>query len=436
MEAPSADPPQRFDLLTSRRGRRFLFAALYFSEGAPIGYGWWALPTRLREAGVPIEEGTALSAMLTLPWAFKFLWAPLVDSMRPRRLGLRAWIIGAQIAMGLSLIPVAQIPIPDGYDLLLGFLIVHAICAATQDVSVDALAVATTPALERGSMSAFMQLGMLLGRATFGGVALALERRIGGSTVIYLLVAAVWSSTLLVAFGARGAGVAGATGSLAERLRQFGGTLLRMGRAPETWIGFAIASIAGAGMEATGTVAGPMLIDHGFEKESIGQFFAVPVVVCMAIGAIVGGHLSDRARRDRALASALVLLAVVTAGVSAVAAYSEGPEPVLMVALCVAYTCFGGLTAASYALYMELTHPALGGTQFSAFMGAVNLCSVWSAFVVGRLVAGFGYPLALFTMAAVSLLAIPLLVGLHIWRSRVGTPDAANVSGREEAGTA
>ena len=43
---------------------------------------------------------------------------------------------------------------------------------------------------------------------------------------------------------------------------------------------------------------------------------------------------------------------------------------VLDAALALAYLCYGGFTAASYALYMDLTHPALGGTQFSAFMEA------------------------------------------------------------------
>jgi MFS family permease len=423
---PTRGPRERrAGLLATTRGRRLLFAALYFSEGAPVGYVWWALPTRLREADVPIEAVTALSATLTLPWAFKFLWAPLVDSLRSRRLDLRAWIIGAQLAMGLTLIPVAEIPLAEGYDLLLGLLLVHAICAATQDVAVDALAVATTPADERGSMSAFMQLGMLLGRAAFGGLALALERRIGAANVIYLLVGAVWSSTLLVAFGAgQGTGLGaggggdpaggeGPLGALAERLRRFRASLLGMARRRETWLGFALACLAGAGMEATGTVAGPMLVDHGFERETIGRFFALPAVSCMALGAIVGGHLSDRARRDRALATAIVLLAAAVGCVGLTASMIEGPDAILLAALALAYLCYGGFTAASYALYMDLTHPALGGTQFSAFMGAVNLCSVWSAFVVGRLVADFGYPAALPTMAALSLLSLPLLAVLR-----------------------
>lgn len=44
----------------------------------------------MRAAGVPIEDVTALSAMLTLPWAVKFLWAPGVDALRASGVPLRA----------------------------------------------------------------------------------------------------------------------------------------------------------------------------------------------------------------------------------------------------------------------------------------------------------------------------------------------------------
>ena len=62
-------------LLDSARGRRLLFCLLYFSEGAPMGFLWWALPVRLRESGMPGPDVAALLSLFVLPWAFKFLWA-------------------------------------------------------------------------------------------------------------------------------------------------------------------------------------------------------------------------------------------------------------------------------------------------------------------------------------------------------------------------
>ncbi len=52
------------DLIQSRRGRAFLLALLYFAEGAPIGWLWWALPTRLRAAGAPLDEVNGIATGL------------------------------------------------------------------------------------------------------------------------------------------------------------------------------------------------------------------------------------------------------------------------------------------------------------------------------------------------------------------------------------
>ena len=82
-----------------------LFAALYASEGAPIGFIWWALPTKLAEAGVEVSRITSITAVATLVWGLKFLWAPLVDAWRGPRWGYRSWIVSAQCGMAVALLP-------------------------------------------------------------------------------------------------------------------------------------------------------------------------------------------------------------------------------------------------------------------------------------------------------------------------------------------
>lgn len=78
------------------RRLRWLFSALYFSEGAPIGFIWWLLPTRLTADGLPLQTVTALSAALVLPWTCKFLWSPFVDRHRAGRWSLIHSVLAAQ----------------------------------------------------------------------------------------------------------------------------------------------------------------------------------------------------------------------------------------------------------------------------------------------------------------------------------------------------
>ena len=151
-----------------------LFAVLYASEGAPIGFIWWALPTLLRSADVPIDRITSLTAVLLVPWIFKFLWAPALDLLRGPRWGYRAWLIAMQVIMGLALVPLAWLDPVQHFDTWRMLLLVHAFSAATQDVAIDALAIGAVPPGERGRLNGAMQAGMLTGRSVFGGGVLLL----------------------------------------------------------------------------------------------------------------------------------------------------------------------------------------------------------------------------------------------------------------------
>jgi len=103
--------------------RKLLFAALYFSEGAPIGFIWFVIPVRLRVADLPIETITWLQAVLVLPWALKFLWAPLVDQFRSPRWRLKHWVAAAQLGMGLTLLPLVWLDPVEDFALLVATLL-------------------------------------------------------------------------------------------------------------------------------------------------------------------------------------------------------------------------------------------------------------------------------------------------------------------------
>jgi len=396
-----------------------LFAALYASEGAPIGFLWWALPTILRSRGVPLDEITALTSVLVLPWAAKFLWAPLVDVLRSRW-SLKHWILSAQLLMGLTLIPLLLLDVETQFHLLAVFLILHAIAAATQDVSIDALCIQVASADERGILNGWMQAGMLTSRSLLGGGALIALETLGWTPVFVLLVAVIWSSSgLLLASRIPISSLQSATRNpraLSEFLSLFRAAFSR----PVTWIALFFAGISGAAFEAVGAVAGPFLVDRGFSSSDVGWFFLVPAVACMIAGSLVGGSIADRTPRVMSVRLFLLVLVgcvVLLAGLD----YAESSGGFLLVGLAMVYLSIGLFTASTYALFMDHTDPRLGATQFSAYMGATNLCESWSSFAIGRLAGGFGYWVGFLVMAGVSFFAISLLSAIRPGRSNTTT---------------
>jgi PAT family beta-lactamase induction signal transducer AmpG len=412
------------DLLVGTSRRRFLFFALYVCEGAPIGYLWTALPTKLRAADVPVEQIAALGALLTVPWTFKFLWAPAVDALRSRRFGLRPWIAGAQLAMALTILPLARELRPEDLGWLTPLLLLHAVCAATQDVAIDALAVRRIPAGERGTATGWMQLGMVLGRVAFGGLALWAEAYVGPVPVVTALAILLAGSAALSVLARDHLDPGEAARGALERITASAALLGRALRMPGTLLGLGFAAVSGAGMEVLAGLAGPMLVDQGLDAAQVGRFLAVSGVVGLGGGSLLGGMLADRVSRVRAAGTGLVAVA---AGACAVAFGLDSLSTTwLLGVLGATYLLFGLLTAATYALMMDLTDPRVGGTQFSAFMGAVNFCYVWSVALGGQLVPRVGYPGALLAAAACSLLGLALLPGLRARLHRPRPPRPAD----------
>lgn len=405
------------DFLATSTRRRVLFAALYLSEGAPIGFIWLALPTWLRRADVPIEQITTLTALLVIPWTFKFAWAPLVDVLQSRWWTVRHWIVVAQLTMGLTLIPLLWLDLHRDFALIVPLLLMHAFAAATQDVAIDALCIATTDPVERGRLNGWMQAGMLLGRAMFGGGALLLSRRVGHPAVVSLLILVTTASLLLILMSSwTGPERAGRT---AGHMRQVIRGLREALRHRRTWLGLLFALTGGAAFKSLEVVLGPFLVEREYSDDEIGLFSAGPMILLMILGSLCGGWLADRVPRRRFVAMALLAFVIPIIGLAMSDLWLRGERgPHLLVALALTAFGIGMFTAASYAMFMDLSQPAIAATQFSAFMGATNGCESWSSYTIGRIIAASSYPAGLLTMCGVSLAALPFL----LW---MGPDDAA-----------
>lgn len=395
------------------RHPRLLFAGLYFAEGGPIGFIWWALPVWMRTSGVEPGEIARVMALVTWPWALKFLWAPLVDVLRTPRFGLRAWIVASQLAMALSLIPLLDVDFAATDALLPTLLVLHAIAAATQDAAIDTLAVSTIPVGRRGSINGWMQAGMLLGRSVFGGGAVLLVAGVGQRGVIVLLMLAVLAPAALALRFASDPPLP--PGSRATRLAAYGAQLRELASERTLWIGLLLAATVGAGFEGLTSLAGPLLLDHGVSERIVGRFFLIPAVVAMALGALLGGRLSDRFGRARstAFAQGSAALCVLAVGLTAWNSPGHASANALIALLALVYFCAGAAIATLYALLMAHTRKRIAAFQFCVFMAGINLCMIWSTRLLGLMVDRHGYGPAVVLGSCLSLAALPLIAGLR-----------------------
>lgn len=393
------------NLQSSPARRKILFTILYFCEGAPIGFIWWMLPAQLRSAGVPVDQITAGTSLLVLPWALKFLWAPLVDTIQSQRWTLKAWIVSAQAMMILSLVPMIFFDPAESFPLAFTLLLLHTVSAATQDVAIDALCISSVQEAEYGSVNGWMQAGMLAGRSLFGGVGLYAAAYFGNTAVLLTMIVIIAGVTILIAAAALEMPIRTAR-TVSETL-----SLLRsIASKRSTWFAMAFAIFGGFAYEGVGIVAGPYFVDKGITTKDIGLFFSIVPVLAMMAGAMAGGYLSDRygkrniaAAMTSATATAVFILAALELIVTRqeIIFYFGG--------MTLLYFTIGMFTSSTYALFMEITDKRLGATQFSAYMGGTNLCESAAGLTTGWLVVQFGYAASFSLIALVSLTAIPFL---------------------------
>jgi PAT family beta-lactamase induction signal transducer AmpG len=174
-------------LAQDRTLRTFTLCVLYVAQGIPWGFMATTLPGYLTQKGVDAQIVGAMLSFTTLPYAFKWIWGPIIDSFTLPRFGRRRpWIIFAQAMMALTVIVLVTFDLGTEIKLLTWTILIHTVFNALQDVSVDAMATDLLDDDERGRAN-----GLMYGSKYLGGF-------IGGAVVAHIIAKTNLDTALIV----------------------------------------------------------------------------------------------------------------------------------------------------------------------------------------------------------------------------------------------
>ena len=163
--------------LVENQFRRYVsLSILYTAQGLPAGFTGVVYPAYLYVSGYGPAEVATMWAVIALPWTFKFLYGPIVDSVQAPSYGLRRpWILFAQTGMAVTLGVLLFIPdLAASIETVTLILFVHNLFSSLQDVSVDALAVDILQpdevAKANGFMFAAKRVGIIASGAGLGSL--------------------------------------------------------------------------------------------------------------------------------------------------------------------------------------------------------------------------------------------------------------------------
>jgi len=375
-----------------------LLGSLYFSQGLPFGFFTQALPVMLRQRGWALGE-IGLSSLLALPWALKFLWAPVIDRHWLPQVGRRrSWILPLQ-ALAVTILAALVTAGTGSLVVLMTAVFLLNLVAATQDIATDGLAVDLVTPAQRGLANGLQVAGFRVGMIAGGGLLLAFCDRLGARLTFLALAALMALATLPVAVTREPSGTV--VPEQGARARHF---LRRPGA--RRLLALIIAYKAGDAF-ATGMLR-PFLADAGLTLADIGWLLGTVGFVAGLVGALCGGVLVDRLGRRRALLVFGGLQAATVAGYAALA-WAHPPRALLYL-LCGAEHFAGGTaTAALFTCMMDWCRPESSATDYtvqaSAVVVATGLASALSGFSAQAL--GYG---AHFVLAALLSLAALVMV--------------------------
>jgi PAT family beta-lactamase induction signal transducer AmpG len=377
---------------------------LSFSSGLPLGVVIYTIPYWMQQEGIDIKTIGLLTAA-QVPYAFKFVWSPLVDRWAPRWGRKRGWILVGQLLLALSILALAASAGRPTVALVALLTLVLSFASATQDIAYDAYTVEVLRPEERGV--AVGARNALARAAMFGGRILNTVGPRFGWAPSFAAVAALFVPLAVVTVKSPEPEVPVAPPrTLREAVWDPFVGFFRHARALEI---AAFLFLYKFGDNLAGALVSPFLGLRGYSPEAIGIGQGTVGLVANIAGTFLGGVLATPLGLGRALWVFGVLQAVSNLGYVAVA--SAGVNVGLMYgAMAIEAATSGMGTGAFGVLLLRLTQKRFSATQYALFSSIFALGRTFAGPPAGALVDAIGWrDFFLFTIPA----ALPGLVMLQ-----------------------
>ncbi|PKO60383.1 MAG: AmpG family muropeptide MFS transporter [Betaproteobacteria bacterium HGW-Betaproteobacteria-18] len=426
--APAAKPSWISTLRVYLEPASLRMLILGFSAGLPLLLVLGTLSFWLREAGIDRTTIGYLS-WVGLAYAFKWLWAPLVDRLPipllTRWLGRRrSWLLLSQLAIVWGLIAMSfNDPQVALTPVVWGALAV-AFGSATQDIALDAFRIESADISRQAALAASYQTGYRLAMiwAGAGVLWIAAGAQAAGISgyqhsawhTAYLVMAASMALgivTVLVSpeplrrpMPAAKNAMDWLRGALVEPFADF----LRRYRWQAALI-LALIAIYRISDVVMGIMANPFYVDMGYTKAEVATVTKIYGVIMTLAGAFIGGAMAMRLGVMRVLMLGAVLSAasnLLFAGLS-----TRGHDLTGLIFVISADNLAGGIASAAFIAYLSsLTNVNYSATQYALFSSMMLLLPKFIAGYSGLYVDAFGYA---HFFVATALLGVPVL--LLVW---------------------
>ena len=409
---------------------RMLF--LGFAAGLPLLLVLGTLSFRLREAGIDRSTIGYLS-WVGLAYAFKWVWAPLVDRMPipyfTRQLGRRrSWLLLAQFMVIIGLVGMAISDPRQTLGPVVWCALLVAVGSATQDIALDAFRIESAEPTQQAALAASYQTGYRLAMIWAGAGVLWVAAWVQGDNSAGYVQAA-WQAAYLVMAASMAVGLFTVLiskepvqaelpparnakewlqGALVEPFADF----LKRYRWQAVLI-LSLIAVYRISDVVMGIMANPFYVDMGYTKAEVASVTKVYGVLMTLLGAFVGGVMALRGGVMRILMLGAIMSALSNLLFAWLSGHGHDVHALILVVS--ADNLASGIASAAFIAYLSsLTNIQYSATQYALLSSMMLLLPKFIAGFSGDFVNAYGY--ANF-FNATALLGMPVLILVALaWR--------------------
>lgn len=398
---------------------------LGFASGLPLALTAGTLQAWLTVVGLDLKT-IGIFTLVGLPYALKFLWAPLMDRVVPPWLGRRrGWMLVMQLGVAIGLAAMAVTGPGDRPEILGALALVVAFLSASLDIVFDAYRTDLLLRPERGFGAAVWVNGYRFALLLASAGALLLAGHIGWQNTYLLLAGLMATGVVTIFLSPEPLAPSAPPASLAEAV---GGPLKELFSRPGVVGLLALIVFYKVGDAIAASLQTAFLIGGlGFSVSEVGYVKGLGLGATL-VGALAGGVAMAKIGMVRSLLFFGLLQAVSNLGFMWLAWMGKS-YAALTTSILVENVTGGMGTAAFVALIMSLCNHRYTATQFALLSSLESLGRVFSGRPSADLVEMVGWAQFFFWSFVIALPGIWLVwalrAQLHQEAGRDGKPESA-----------
>jgi MFS family permease len=377
------------------------FGGLYFANGIQFALAVVLIIVYFTEKDISISTATLVAGIASLPFTFKFLVGPMTDYFI--KFGRKPFIIFGGLTAGICLFPLAFI---DPKEALIPFtlLLFISVCGTVfLDVSADAWAIQITNVHERGKVNAAMFSSLFTGMA-IGSVLLSFIAKHINYSMTFIVTGLILLFTITLPIIVR-------EKKIIKKRPEIKNLLIYEFKKKNTIMISLFGFFAALNFGMILFIIPEYMMN--FLKLDVAQIGLITSLfpIGVIIGAVTGGLTADKWGRKKTLY--IFLTGAIIFSTLLITANTW--QRLAIIYPIIGFLQGGSTFSALMALFMDISNPKIGASQFSILTSITNFGDYGIAIFSGTLVLILGY--SRFFLFAAWLIGPALLI-LHFVKEK------------------